>query len=154
VKTGIIRVRPGNAHVVVTKSGFASQTKSVTAQQGKIVSVSIALISNSATTANWYATHPEDQKELEIITGRSYNSGAEQSVQKTPLIASLPHIDNFYRVDYGQSQAHPDDPNATAIYITYYSQDGKQQALDWIKFKGFDPASLEIIYVDKAALTP
>ena len=154
VKGTLLAVKPGKVTVVVSKSGFATQSQTVTTSKGKTSDITVALISNSPSTANWYLNHPADQQELEVITGKNYNAAVQQSIQRLPLVASLPFIDLYYRVDYGQSVAHPNDPNAVAIYITYYSQDGKQQALDWLKFKGYDPATLEIIYTDKTGITP
>jgi len=111
--------------------------------------VGLVLGSNSPSTVNWYQTHPGDQQLSQVIGGKNFDLAAKRQSQKNPLIKSLPFVDQLYRVDYGQSQKHTSDPDAVGIYITYYSQAGKQQALDWIKFKGFDPSKLEIIYKDK-----
>ena len=143
-----INLRPGNYKITASHSGFASASQTVNLNAGDKRYVGLTLNSNSAATANWYNTHASDQSLAESISGQNLNQAAGDQVKKLPLIKGLPFIDQAYRIDYGSSKLHPSDPTATAIYITYYSADGKQQALDWLKFKGYDPTKLEIIYSD------
>ena len=148
VKSGKINVKPGKHTIIVSKKGFSTQINTVDLKTKETKYVGIALLPNSPETKNWYKEHPDDQLLLESISSNSFDQYTKNAVEKNPLIKDLPLIDRFYRVDYGQSLQHPDDPSAMGIYIKYYSQDGKQQALDWIKFKGYDPSQLEIIFQD------
>jgi hypothetical protein len=116
--------------------------------KGQDTTVTVTLTPSNEEGAEWLKTHPKEALKRESIGGTSYNSDSEQALKKTPLISSLPFIDQLYRVDYGLSKKTPDDPTATAIYIKYYTEEGKTQALDWIRFKGYNPSSLEIIYQD------
>ena len=146
VKAGTLKLKPGNHTVIVAKKGFTTQVQKFNLQTEETRFVGIALISNSADTRDWYRDHPEDQRLLESISSQTFDQYSKEIAKKTPLVNDLPLIDRLFRIDYGQSQQYPNDPSAIAIYITYYSQEGKQQALDWIKFKGYDPTKLEIIY--------
>jgi len=149
VTAGKIGVNPGSYTFKATLKGFDSSSKTITVKRGDSLYVGLALLPNSPSTADWYQKHPTDQQLYEIITGKYFDITSSEQTQTLPLIQDLPFIDQFYRIDYGQSKANPTDQSAVALYITYYSQAGKQQALDWIKFKGYDPTSLEIIYIDK-----
>lgn len=145
---GTIKVRPGIYKVAASKQGFSTISKSVDVAKGKSEYVGIVLVSNSPDTANWYVDHPSDAKLLEGISSKNFDLSSAVQTKNLPLIKSLPFIDQLYRIDYGRSQAHPDDPTAVAIYIKYYSEQGKQGALEWLKFKGYGPEKLEIIYIN------
>lgn len=148
---GTINVRPGTYSVVGSRQGFESQSKSVSVVKAEIKYVGLLLVSNSPATANWYIDHPSDAKILEGISSNNYDLFSTEQTKKYPLIKSLPFIDQLYRVDYGRSQASPNNLTAVGFYVKYYSELGKQQALEWLKFKGYEPESLEIIYIDTKA---
>jgi hypothetical protein len=147
-----IKVVPGKYTATASLKGFATETQTVTVKKGGNQYIGIALSSNTDSTANWYASHPNDENISEQVGGQQYNAGAELELKNNPIIADLPHIDNEYRIDYGVSVAHPSTPGAVGIYITYYDADGLQQALQWIQFKGYNPNNMELI--EKAAASP
>lgn len=147
-RSGSLNVRPGSYKIVVSHSGFVEKSTSVTVAAGETKYVGFVLASNSPATANWYVDHADDQRLSEIITGKNISVDSTSQQTTLPIIKELPFIDNYYRIDYGVSKLHPSDPNAVALYVKYYSDEGKQQALDWLKFKGYDPAKLEIIYIN------
>jgi len=147
-KSGEIKVRPGNYKIICTHDGFETVTQSIVVKNGDNPYVGIVLVSNSTSTANWYASHSSDEQLAETITGKNSDLVSAIITKKLPLVSSLPFIDLNYRIDYGQSKQHPNDSSAVALYIKYYTPEAKQQALEWIKFKGYDPTKLEIIYQD------
>lgn len=153
VSASTYRVKPGTHVVSVSRPGFAAESKSFSPQKGEVLYAGFVLVSNSSSTASWYQAHSADQRLAEKISGRLFQQSSTAQIQKLPLIKSLPLIDQEFRIDFGQSKAHPNDPASVAIYITYYSDQGKQTALNWIKFKGYDPSKLEIIYVNKINLS-
>ena len=146
VKSGLLAVAPGNHKIIVSRPGFSTQTENISLELKEQRFVGIGLLPNSPETRSWYRDHPDEQLILESISSRSFDQFSEDIVKKVPLVAELPFIDQLYRIDYGASRQQPSNPSAVAIYVKYYSQSGKQQAIDWIKFKGYDPANLEIIY--------
>lgn len=148
VKASIISVKPGEYKVSASHSGFAEKTQTIKLSKDASQYVGLVLISNATSTANWYSSHPEDQTLVEVITGKTVSNDSEAQQKTIPLIKELPFIDQLFRVDYGVSKLKPTDPSAVAIYIKYYSDAGKQEALDWLKFKGYEPSALEIIYVN------
>lgn len=148
---GTINVRPGTYSIVASRQDFATQSKSISVVKGETKYVGLLLVSNSPATTNWYIDHPADAKKLEGISSKNFDLVSAEQTNRYPLIKSLPLIDQVYRIDYGRSLVHSDDPIAIAIYIKYYSEGGKQQALEWLKFKGYSPENLEIIYVNAEA---
>ena len=149
VKAAKLHVSAGSHTIIATKGGFATQTKKIELAENETRFVGLALESNSTETKDWYKQHPEDQQMLESIASRSFDQNSKDIVKRYPIIKELPFIDQFYRVDYGESKTKSSDPTAISLYITYYSKEGRQQALDWLKFKGYTPETTEINYIDK-----
>lgn len=147
---GTYRVRTGVYKIEASKQGFATESRSVLIGRGEKRYVGIALIPNSSTTTNWYASHPSDAKLLEKISSKNFDQLSADQIKKFPLIKNLPLIDRLFRIDYGPSKANPNNPTAIAFYVKYYSENGKQQAIEWLKFKGYDPNKLEVIYTNAA----
>jgi hypothetical protein len=144
------KVKPGNYTVTASYKGFTTVSKQVSAQKGQTATVGIILESNSPLTASWYQSHSKDQTTAEVIAGRDFDTKAAQQAKSQPIINLLPYIGpGFeYRIDYGLK---PSDSSNPVIYIQTDSDQGKQDALDWIKNQGFNPSTLNIQYVDQAA---
>lgn len=145
-REGQLKVKPGSYHLTFSQSGFSDYSKDIQLSKGGSAYVGVSLFPSSAATQDWYKSHPTDAKKAEGISSKNFDQISSEQQRRLPLIKDLPFTDQLYWVDYGRSIKSPNDPNAIAIYIKYYSEPGKQQALDWIKFKGYDPAKLEIIY--------
>lgn len=108
--------------------------------------VVLILGAKSNEAKNYLRDHPSEQALRESLGGQLANEQGQAARDKTPLVDLLPFIDREFTIDYGPSVQSPDDPTAIAITITSTSEASKQDALAWIKFKGYDPAGLEIIY--------
>lgn len=141
--SGVIAVPPGTYKVTASMQGFASQTQTYKVDKGGEQYYGFALISNDPSTASWYTNHPGDQTLLAAITGQRYQQQGNQSIQQVPLIQYLPYIGvGFeFRVDYGEPLP---GTNVPGIYITAQTQQGYNDALTWIRNKGYDPATLHI----------
>ncbi len=149
---GIVGVKPGTVAITVSRSGFASQTKTLKVAKGQKLTIAMALTSNSPSTKDWYSNNSNDEATLEQVTGQQYNQQSTQSVQQVPLIQQLPYIDPglTYRIDYGEPLA---GTNVPGIYITAPTTQGQQAALQWIKDQGYDPSTLHIQY-NTASVNP
>jgi len=145
VKAGDLRLKPGNHVVTMSRPGFASQTSHIVVSKNSL-SFRFALHPNSLEGAQWLEQHSAQAREGEAVSSQQFDKNVDSSIAVTPLIKYLPFIDNEYRIDYGASIQKPNDPSASAIIISSSSENGKQDALSWIRFKGYDPATLEIIY--------
>ena len=151
-KEGVIKVKPGNYTINVSRQGFESVSTTVSASKGQTRYVGVVLVSNSPSTQDWYEAHPEDAKKAEGISSRNFDQSSESRAQEMPILKELPWIDHLYRVDYGPSQRNPNDGEAIALYVTHYSEAGRNQALEWLKFKGHTSENTEIII--KASTQP
>ncbi|MFA5004374.1 MAG: hypothetical protein WC498_03830 [Candidatus Saccharimonadales bacterium] len=149
IKPGGHYIVPGKHTLRATMTGFSDGTKSFVVPTKGATKVFLALSPNSVVGEQWYANHPDDNNLYQSIVQNEATSTSREQVTRLPLIKELPHVDNFYRVDYGKSLKNPNDPVATALYITVYSAAGKQQAIQWLTFKGYDPTLYEIVYIDK-----
>jgi len=145
-KVGNIKTTPGDHTLTVKRNGFADQTIKVTVGLNEKKRVRKMLVPNSRIGFDWVKKHPKEVALGESWAGEEFNANSLKATERTPIVKKLPFIDREYRIDYGKSAANPEDITATAIYITTYAPTGKTQALELIRFWGYDPASLEIIY--------
>jgi hypothetical protein len=146
VRGGQLKVKPGSYHLTFSQNGFSDYSKDVQLTKGESSFVGVSLSPNSAATADWYKSHPEDAKKAEGISSKNFDQISLDQQRRLPLIKELPFIDLLWRVDYGRSVQHPNDPGAVAVYVSYYTEAAKKDAQDWLKFKGYDLSKLEIIY--------
>jgi hypothetical protein len=145
VSGGKIYVIPGKHSVQATQSGFSDYSETVEVNRNP---KTLIIILNPIDEVGRKFLHfnPEEQRLRESIIGKLSASQNEDLANKNPITAILPYIDQYFRIDYGASQAHPEDSNAIAVYITSFAPDGKQRAVALLQTKGFDPSKLEIIY--------
>jgi hypothetical protein len=143
-----VAVKPGDHKIVAERKGFEGQTHNVTVKQGETKTVRLLMTPNGPEGTDWARAHPDQFREYEAKQGEVFTQTSKDLTTKYPLIAHLPELRRSWRVDYGASVAHPKDPDALAIIITYVEGDDstKQQALDWIKSQGFNPSDYEIIF--------
>jgi hypothetical protein len=147
-KSGNSHVPPG-AHTLKARfDGFSTVTQKFTAVDGKVLSLNALLNPNSTVGYDYLNQHPEEQHNREALGGKLFAQGTEKAAKKTPIIVSLPYYDRFFRVDYGPSTKNPSDTTATTLYVTYYTDEGRQEADDWLTLEGVNTATAEIIYTD------
>lgn len=140
-------VTPGKHTVVAKRNGFEDKTQEVEVKQGETKIIRLLMTPNSQVGYDWMRAHPDLAVEYEAMVGREFDEQATKTADANPLIPYLPEIHPTWRVDYGKSVKFPNDPNKVAIIITYGGAEiDKQNALDWIKSIGFNPADYEIIY--------
>ena len=147
VRSGKFYVQPGRHTLKATLNGFTTATKVFTATASTVQNVTLLLNPDSPEGYDYLKNHPDEELHRERLGGQNFTALGEQVTQRLPLVKELPFIDQLYRIDYGPSKLRPNDPSAVTIYITYSSDQGKQQALQWLTFKGYDPAKLEISYL-------
>lgn len=143
---GLTKVAAGTFKVEVSMKGFETISKTVRLAKGERKYIGIILNPNSSDTQNWYLDNASDQKKAEGISSKNFDQNSKSQRELLPIIKILPFIDQFYRIDYGVSSNAPNDPSRVALYVTYYSEQGKQDAIDFLKFKRVDIEKTEIIY--------
>ena len=144
--SGKVSVKPGEHTIGAVRSGFEDKTEKVTVVDGETKTVEITMTPNSEEGYQWAANHVNLFTQYEIEQGAAYDADSTSIAEKYPLIQYLPKLQKEWRVDYGVSEAHPDNPTAIAIIITAGSDPAKTVAEDWIKSLGFNLSDYEIIY--------
>lgn len=151
ISIGSHYLKPGNYTVVASMEGFSTASQTFNISKGKAARIGLLLNPTSQVGYDYLSNHPKEQLHREALGGSNFSRQESSASRKTPLINELPFIDQYYKIDYGKSRQHPTNSSATAIYITLYGPNGKDQALEWIRFKGYDPNKLEIIYLTNEA---
>ena len=148
VREGTTKLKPGVAEIIISKKGFETIKQTVVLKDGEYRYFGFVLVSNSASTADWYDKHPEDAKRAENLSSQNYDKVSADDAQQTPFIMELPFVssDERFRIDYGQGEA---GDNRIIIYISSNTQEARNEALLWIKSVGYDPSKLNIVYRPK-----
>lgn len=144
--SGTVKVRPGSQKVLVSLSGFTSQSQTVTVSAHTTKTLTFVLTANSAQTANWYLAHPADEQKAEQLSSNAADQLEKNNLQNSPLIQYLPYVAGGFefRVDYGTPANSGGSP---AITITSPTLQGQQDGLSWIKSLGYSLSSYNITYV-------
>ncbi|MDB5167002.1 MAG: hypothetical protein JWN26_147 [Candidatus Saccharibacteria bacterium] len=145
INAGDTKVEPGSYTIVVKKSGFTDNTSTVVAKKDQSTPVIIALTPNSPSTASWYSNNPQDQKINEAIGAKNAASSAVELQDTFPVANVLPLTGPSYQADYGTS---PTKKGQFAIFVTYYTTTGQQDARDALVSLGYNPSDYEIIYIN------
>ncbi|MFZ1249552.1 MAG: PEGA domain-containing protein [Candidatus Saccharimonadales bacterium] len=145
IGAGTLRVRPGSKTIRVTHPGFSEASQVYSLRKHETTYVGVVLESNSPSTTNWYSTHPADQKLVEKIAGLNMESVARKALILEPFIKELPFVGpgGIFRVDYGQTDSATGKPK---IIIQADSKEAADDALSWIRTKGYKPESMKITY--------
>lgn len=151
VKEGVIAVKPGQYTVVASRDGFETVTRTVVVQQDKTTDVGIVLPVTDS-TVNYYKDNPNEARKVEGISSRQSSERADSKVEALPFLARLPvRVPGEYTISYGPSVSKPEDTAAVTIYIAYSTPAAMEAAKNWIRYQGYDPASLDIKYTANRA---
>lgn len=147
IKPGTIYLKPGQYTVTATRDGFRTDSEPVTAQKGK--STSVYLLPEPVTPAafQYLENNPTVQSQREGLASQKVAATQAFLQTKYPIIKYLPLTTRYYSINYGQSRKNPNDSSAIALYISSNPAD-RDLALQWIRYKGFDPNKFEIVYQD------
>lgn len=146
IRQGTLHLKPGSHTVKVSRSGFAGDSRTVITSKHNTKYLGIALLSNSANTADWYLTHQADRKLAEGISSNNFDASSKQQVTDMPFILKLPFLGPGleFKINYGAPVAGSN--GKPVIYIQADSDAAKQDALTWITHQGFDPSKMYIVY--------
>lgn len=144
-KTGTKYLQPGRHVFVASKTGFKTYTVSLDTEKGQMITINLLPGPNSPAAYQWLADNPDIQTKREGLASQNV-AYIQQALQKNyPIIKDLPLYTVNYKIDYGQSIKDPSDPTKIALYIEA-SPIHQSMALDWIKYKGYDPSNFEVVY--------
>jgi hypothetical protein len=144
---GAIYLKPGRYTVTASRNGFRDDTEAVTAEKGKTATIYLVPEPMTQAAFQYLQNNPSAQTEREGLASQKVAATQALLQSKYPIIKYLPLTTRYYSINYGQSKKSPNDPTALALYISS-NPAYRDLALQWIKYKGFDPSKFEIIYQD------
>lgn len=145
-------LKAGKHSITVQRDLFLKHSEEFEVNQGGLTRLAIALDPDGRSGEQWLVDHPKEADLREKVMSPIIAKQGDDVAKKYPIITSLPHIDNFYRVDYGTSKKYPNDTTKVALFVRYYTPEGKAQADEWLTFKGVNLSESEIIYLDMQVL--
>jgi hypothetical protein len=145
IKKKSIYVKPGEHTISASKNGFKTDVRMVSLIKQESLDLYLLPSPESQEAQDWLAQNPDLQRLREEYAAHNATSIQQELQKQYPILDSLPLITRYYRIDYGVSKKYPNDPSKVALYITAVKAN-RNMALQWIKFKGFNPNDYEIIY--------
>ncbi len=146
--SGTVYVSPGSYTWKATRDHFKTRTGSFSAKKGVSQNLYVYLQPSDSQGSQYLQEHPTEAYKIEGLTGTASDQSAAQQVDIQPFIEQLPFIGpGFeYRVDYGTTPDKAQYPSQPGVYISTNTDQGKQDARDWIVSQGFNPAKMNIVY--------
>jgi hypothetical protein len=149
---GKYEINPGAHSVVVSRSGFATQTRSVSVSNAQTAYVGAILEPNSPSTQDWYNKHSSDQQLSQSIADHASDYQSSANTQANPFLAQLPL--SYGDGNGGQVTIAPGLPlpnsSQPAIYVTAATPAERQGVLTYMRSRGYDPAIMDIVFYDSA----
>ncbi len=147
VKEGIVELKSGPHDVTISHDGFATENRHVDLKDGQNILIAVILTGATDKTADYYAYNAADGQKAEAISGRQSAAIVDAQMRTLPLIAQLPYaVNSQYTITFGPSVKEPNNLSAVTLHIQYNSEASKQAALNWIRYRGYEPAKLDITY--------
>ncbi len=138
-------IKPGNHTFSASRTDFKDDSSTVNTKKGKTTNIYLLPQPVTAAALQFLKNNPKVQTEREGIASQKVAVTQALLLSKYPIIKYLPLVTRYYTINYGVSVKYPNDPDSIAIYVTS-DPANRDLALGWIKYKGFDPNKLEIIY--------
>lgn len=143
VSNGDTYVVPGDYTVVIEKSGFTTQTNTVTFAK-PTGTIDIALTPESTEAKAWANTHASDYTAYEGRAGAKSELAGQVFQKINPIVSHLPFKNFLFTIGYF---ANPVDSSGNSIIVTVDAPEGyRQAAINKIAEWGIKPAELNIIF--------
>ncbi len=147
VKAASVYLSPGQHTLSGALQNFSTNTQDFSVKSGQETQVSLLLSPTNDAGRKFLKDKPLYQLQREAIVGQEQAGRA--AVAEAPIIKLLPRTDvdiaGPYTIGYAASSTRP---GKTALIVTDSSPHGRGRALQWIRSVGFDPAELEIKFLD------
>lgn len=144
--TGRVYIKPGKHTFSARRNGFTDDTRTIDIKKNGNSTILLLPEPSSSSATSLLKSNDEERAKRQELIDEAVEQHSEAVKTKTPLVKILPYITTIYRIDYGPSRKTPSDDTTVAIYISSNSEENKQKALSFIRYKGYNPDELEIIY--------
>lgn len=119
-------IAPGNYSLSITADKFKTLQQDITVTDA-FQGLAFCLVPTDRSAEDYIAANPDDAYICEGAAGQAYNKEAQAAIEKYPIIAKLPYEDGTFAIGQGVTEQ-----NEVAIYVHYYGEKSKGEALDWI----------------------
>lgn len=142
---GNIYLTPGAHKISASMKGFIDQSTTVTVVNNKLAVATLILVPTTD-GMNWLAGHPSEALYRQNLAGKFVTEQTQNAITAAPLIKELPYIGAGleFRIDYGSPTVGSNSP---VIIITAPDVPSQQDAIAWMKARGYDSANYTIQYV-------
>ena len=132
------------------REGFEEKTIEKTLDENNTTYIGGVLIPQDQKYKDWYKENIEEQNKSSSISSRNADQISFMQQKKNPIIYDLPYegVKPSFRIDYGKSRKEI-DPEKIALFITGENYYAIEEALMYIRSKGYDPTNFEVYIDDK-----
>lgn len=151
-RVGKSTVPAGQHSVQATKDGFDKQVQIIAVKDGDSVEVGFILDPSAESTKDWYDKHPDDQKLAEGISSHvaDYTSSANTKANSLLQLLPVSYSDGqggSVSIDYGKPVGNSQEQG---VYISTNNPEDRQDALTWIRNRGYDPATMDVVFYSES----
>jgi len=146
---GQVSLKPGKYVLKASLSGFSTQQENFTVTKNQKLLVGFVMSPNSPSTNNYYYKHPTQEMLSEALADNLNNQYSNQTIKKEPIVKFLPHNgpDYIYSINYA---VNPNSQTEPIIQITANNPLSTDAALNWIELMGYNPADLNLQFINQA----
>ncbi len=144
-KPSKIYVSPGEYTLGFSRDNFSSTSRKVTLEKQKTTTVNVPLYATNEEGEKYFKI-PANQTQAEFVGGLWEDETSTKFTNDFPIVRSLPITRRDFIIDY--SSRGELENRTIYIRITHAGTLGKKNAEDWIRQKGYDPATFDISYID------
>ncbi len=135
--------------VILSREGFAETKLTHTVTDQDDSNILYTSLQPSTFEAEEILRTSEEAANRESVTTDAYLKLLDEINHEFPVLSELPQYGRYYTMSQGLSLKNPGDPKAFAIYVDIFSQfseEGRRDALEFLKDKGYNPDDFEIIF--------
>lgn len=150
--SGEYKMMPGEYNVEISAEGFETKTGKITLKADETSDVHLYLVSNDASTADWYETHAGDGLIVGGIQSAEMTSRVNKLLEKEPVLSKLPLTVEYYSDDFSEytkytiSYALDDSKRGFYLIVKDYTGAGETSAISKLTEIGMDTAGVELKY--------
>lgn len=147
VDEGNTAVIPGRHIVVASHKNFKTKSKTVIVKDGATGYAGFILDPVSFNTTDWYNDHPDDQKAAEGVSDFLSDYSTQAALNNNSLLQLLPTSfgDRGDTVTINSGVPVPGS-SQPAIYIDAPTPELRREALEWIKNRGYNISTMDIVF--------
>lgn len=151
VDPGTIDLPKGEHTIEAFQEGFRSFSQKITVPDTE--TVDILLVAESDDAKQFLVDNPDQQQEIEGLSGRLFNERADRRMERYPYLTQLPLAGSKFSVSQGLAFGTKKEPeSAIALYIDAPNPAERRNALKNMIDAGIKLEDVEIIFENQVNL--